>query len=53
MPSGEFLMDDLFGPGGCPRALAEVGTCSPDAITVTGSPLVEYLVGAPIWDDRP
>ena len=50
-PAGRFLMDDLLRAGGLSAVLAEVADLlDPDAITVTGRPLVEHLVGARIWD---
>ena len=50
-PAGRFLMDDLLRAGGLSAVLAEVADLlDPDAITVTGRPLVEHLAGARIWD---
>src|SRR6187402_3043102 len=44
-PSGEFLMDDLFRAGGVLALLSQVrDMLHPEPITVTGRPLVEYLV---------
>jgi dihydroxy-acid dehydratase len=50
-PSGEFLMDDLYRAGGVLAALAEVRELlHPEAITVTGAPLVDALVDRPVYD---
>jgi len=50
-PAGRFLMDDLHRAGGLLAVLREVrDLLDPDALTVTGEPLVNYLTGAPIWD---
>jgi dihydroxy-acid dehydratase len=52
-PAGEYLMDDLFRAGGPLAVLREVRQLlDPSAITVTGKPLVDYLDGQEIWDDR-
>jgi len=51
-PSGQFLMDDLYRAGGVLAALAQVkDLLHPEPITVTGRPLVDYLVDQPIYDD--
>ncbi|WP_188193329.1 IlvD/Edd family dehydratase [Nonomuraea sp. SYSU D8015] len=51
-PAGRHLMDDLFRAGGLAAVLKEVeDLLDPDAITVTGRPLVEHLAGAEIWDE--
>ena len=51
-PSGEFLMDDLFRAGGVLALLTQVrDLLHPEPITVTGRPLVEYLVDQPVFDD--
>ncbi|NEA28494.1 dihydroxy-acid dehydratase [Actinomadura bangladeshensis] len=51
LPAGRFLMDDLHRSGGLLAVLREVrDLLDPDALTVTGRPLVEYLDGAQIWD---
>ena len=51
-PSGQFLMDDLYRAGGVLAALAQVkDLLHPEPITVTGRPLVDYLVDQPIFDD--
>ncbi|WOX16478.1 IlvD/Edd family dehydratase [Streptomyces sp. N50] len=50
-PAGRFLMDDLHRAGGLLAVLREVrDLLDPDALTVTGEPLVTYLDDAPIWD---
>ncbi|WP_406130367.1 IlvD/Edd family dehydratase [Streptomyces sp. NBC_00989] len=50
-PAGRFLMDDLHRAGGLLAVLREVrDLLDPDALTVTGKPLVNYLDDAPIWD---
>ncbi|MBC6461502.1 IlvD/Edd family dehydratase [Actinomadura sp. HBU206391] len=51
-PSGRHLMDDLYRAGGLLAVLNEVrDLLDPGAITVTGSPLVDHLDGARIWDE--
>ncbi|MBB5780704.1 dihydroxy-acid dehydratase [Nonomuraea jabiensis] len=51
-PAGRHLMDDLFRAGGLAAVLKEVeDLLDPQAITVTGRPLVEHLAGAEIWDE--
>jgi len=50
-PAGAYLMDDLYRAGGLLAVLNEVSDLlDPEAITVTGRPLVEYLDGASVWD---
>src|SRR5690242_17047971 len=50
-PAGRFLMEDLFRAGGLLAVLREVrDLLDPAALTVTGTPLVEYLADAEIWD---
>ena len=50
-PAGKYLMEDLHRAGGLTAVLREVvDLLDPDAIDVTGRPLVESLVGAQIWD---
>jgi len=50
-PSGRFLMDDFFRAGGLPAVLREIrDLLDPDAITVTGRPLVASIDEAAIWD---
>ncbi|MGW0948738.1 IlvD/Edd family dehydratase [Streptomyces sp. NPDC002623] len=50
-PAGRFLMEDLHRAGGLRAVLREVrDLLDPDALTVTGSPLVDSLDDAPIWD---
>ena len=51
-PSGEFLMDDLYRAGGVLAALSQIEELfHREATTVTGRPLVEYLVDRPVYDD--
>jgi dihydroxy-acid dehydratase len=50
-PSGAFLMEDLHRAGGFLAVLREVSDLlDPEAMTVTGRPLVSYLDDARIWD---
>ena len=50
-PAGRFLMDDFQRAGGLLSVLREVkDLLDPDALTVTGRPLVSYLDDARIWD---
>jgi dihydroxy-acid dehydratase len=50
-PAGRFLMEDLFRAGGLFGVLNEVvDLLDPDAVTVTGEPLVKYVADAPVWD---
>ena len=50
-PAGHYLMDDLFRAGGFLAVLREVrDLLDPDALTITGEPLVSYLDDAKIWD---
>lgn len=50
-PAGSYLMDDLFRAGGLLAVLREVrDLLDPDALSVTGKPLVSYLDDAHIWD---
>jgi dihydroxy-acid dehydratase len=50
-PAGRFLMEDFHRAGGVLAVLHEVrDLLDPEALTVTGRPLVEYLDGAEIWD---
>jgi len=50
-PAGRFLMEDFHRAGGLLAVLREVSDLlDPDALTVTGRPLVSYLDDAPIWD---
>jgi dihydroxy-acid dehydratase len=50
-PAGRYLMDDLYRAGGLLAVLREVADLlDPDALTVTGRPLVEYLPEAEVWD---
>ncbi|QFU91257.1 IlvD/Edd family dehydratase [Amycolatopsis sp. YIM 10] len=51
LPAGRFLMEDFHRAGGLLAVLREVrDLLDPDALTVTGEPLVSYLDDAPIWD---
>jgi dihydroxy-acid dehydratase len=51
-PSGTFLMDDLYRAGGVLALLSQVeDLLHPEPITVTGKPLVDYLVDRPVYDD--
>jgi dihydroxy-acid dehydratase len=51
-PSGAFLMDDLYRAGGVLALLSQVkDLLHPEPITVTGTPLVDYLVDRPVYDD--
>ncbi len=50
-PAGTYLMEDLFRAGGLLAVLSQVrDLLAPEAITVTGKPLVDYLDDKPIWD---
>ncbi|MFE3849661.1 IlvD/Edd family dehydratase [Streptomyces griseorubiginosus] len=50
-PAGRFLMEDFHRAGGLLAVLREVADLlDPDALTVTGKPLVDHLTDAPIWD---
>ncbi|TRO59992.1 dihydroxy-acid dehydratase [Streptomyces sp. IB201691-2A2] len=50
-PAGRFLMEDFHRAGGLSAVLREVrDLLDPDALTVTGEPLVGHLDDAPIWD---
>lgn len=50
-PAGRFLMEDLYRAGGFLAVLHEVrDLLDPEALTVTGKPLVTYLDDAHIWD---
>ena len=51
-PSGTFLMDDLYRAGGLLALLTQVKDLfHPEPITVTGRPLVDYLVDHPVYDE--
>ncbi|WP_457967275.1 dihydroxy-acid dehydratase [Arthrobacter sp. D1-29] len=51
-PSGTFLMDDLYRAGGVLALLSQIkDLLHPAPITVTGTPLVEYLVDQPVHDE--
>ncbi|WP_029135758.1 IlvD/Edd family dehydratase [Nakamurella lactea] len=50
-PAGRWLMEDFHRAGGLLAVLAEVrDLLDPQALTVTGRPLVDYLDEARIWD---
>ncbi|MEU6355438.1 IlvD/Edd family dehydratase [Streptomyces sp. NPDC047072] len=50
-PAGRFLMEDLHRAGGLLAVLREVrDLLDPDALTVDGTPLVDHLDDAEIWD---
>jgi dihydroxy-acid dehydratase len=50
-PAGRFLMEDLFRAGGLLAVLREVSDLlDPEAITVTGEPLVTALSAAEVWN---
>jgi dihydroxy-acid dehydratase len=50
-PAGRFLMEDFFRAGGLHAVLREVqDLLDPAALTVTGTPLVDHLGEAEIWD---
>lgn len=50
-PAGRFLVEDFHRAGGLSAVLREVrDLLDPDALTVTGEPLVNHLDDAPIWD---
>ncbi|MFJ9633921.1 IlvD/Edd family dehydratase [Streptomyces sp. NPDC101175] len=51
LPAGRFLMDDLYRAGGLLAVLREVrDLLDPEGLTVDGTPLVDHLDDAPIWD---
>ncbi|MBO3744717.1 dihydroxy-acid dehydratase [Streptosporangiaceae bacterium NEAU-GS5] len=51
LPAGRYLMDDLYRAGGLHAVLREVrDLLDPEALTVTGRPLVDYLDDARIYD---
>jgi dihydroxy-acid dehydratase len=51
-PAGRYLMEDLYRAGGLLAVLNQVrDLLDPEAITVTGRPLVDYLDGQQIWDE--
>lgn len=50
-PSGKYLMDDLYRAGGLLALLSEVkDLLHAKPITVTGRPLVDYLMDVPVFD---
>jgi dihydroxy-acid dehydratase len=51
-PAGRHLMEDFHRAGGLLAVLSEVrDLLDPEALTVTGTPLVEHLGEARIWDE--
>ncbi|WP_335987663.1 dihydroxy-acid dehydratase [Glycomyces sp. MUSA5-2] len=51
-PAGKYLMDDLHRAGGFLAVLREVrDLLDPEALSITGEPLVSYLDEARIWDE--
>ncbi|OQO94642.1 dihydroxy-acid dehydratase [Saccharomonospora piscinae] len=53
LPAGRFLMDDLHRAGGLLAVLRQVrDLLDPEALTVTGHPLVDYLDDREIWDEE-
>jgi len=52
-PAGRFLMEDFHRAGGLQAVLREVqDLLDPNALTVTGQPLVNYLGESKIWDSE-
>jgi dihydroxy-acid dehydratase len=50
-PAGRFLMEDFHRAGGLHAVLRQVrDLLDPEALTVTGRPLVDHLGDAEIWD---
>jgi dihydroxy-acid dehydratase len=50
-PAGRFLMEDFHRAGGLLAVLREVrDLLDPEALTVTGKPLVDHLDDASVWD---
>ncbi|KQV07099.1 IlvD/Edd family dehydratase [Leifsonia sp. Root112D2] len=50
-PAGHYLMEDLFRAGGFLAVLDQlVDLLDPNAQTVTGQPLTDYLGGHDVWD---
>jgi dihydroxy-acid dehydratase len=51
-PAGSHLMEDFHRAGGLLAVLREVqDLLDPEALTVTGRPLVDHLADAQIWDE--
>src|SRR6267154_959592 len=51
MPSGRFLMEDLYYAGGLPAVIRELGTLSHlDALTANGKTMGENTADAPCYD---
>ncbi len=50
-PAGKYLMDDLYRAGGFLAVMREVrDLLDPSALTITGTPFVDHLDDARIWD---
>ncbi|QHC61081.1 IlvD/Edd family dehydratase [Rathayibacter sp. VKM Ac-2760] len=50
-PAGRYLMDDFHRAGGFLAVLRQVkDLLDPDALTITGRPLVDHLDDARVWD---
>jgi L-arabonate dehydrase len=55
MPSGRFLMEDLYYAGGLPgviRRLGDLGLIEQDALTVNGRTIGQNNMDAPIYNDE-
>jgi dihydroxy-acid dehydratase len=55
MPSGRFLMEDFYYAGGLPaviRSLAEHNLLHTDALTVTGTTILDNCKDAPNWNQE-
>ncbi len=51
-PAGRYLMEDFYRAGGLLAVLDQVrDLLDPEAVTVTGRPLVDHLDGQQIWDE--
>jgi L-arabonate dehydrase len=51
MPSGTFLMEDLYYAGGLPAVMAEIShLLHGDAVTVSGRTVAENVTDAPNWN---
>mgnify|MGYP003115505005 CR=1 FL=1 len=51
MPSGEYLMEDVFEAGGIPAVMAELdGLLDGDALTVSGQPVRDQWTGRTSWN---
>jgi dihydroxy-acid dehydratase len=52
-PAGRYLMEDFHRAGGLAAVLREVvDLLDPEAVTVTGRPLVDHVTDAEIWDSE-